>query len=191
MTAPRHGYARALAGKGWEIEDHEELGIEKRILFLTLVPLALIVSAITAHFLVTRLEERAQVLNERGSAIARGLAPASEYGVLAGNRAILQGLARSTVQEGDVLSVTISDLDGQVLAQASRPAASDSDAGFWGALFPSRHHVFRAPIFQSQVAFGEVQALGPEPARRRRREGQRGTPRAAGDRTAVRQLGCG
>jgi diguanylate cyclase (GGDEF)-like protein/PAS domain S-box-containing protein len=128
-------------------------GIQKRILFLAVVPLALIISVITAHYLLTRLEERAQVLEERGSAIARGLAPASEYGVLAGNHAILEGLARAAVREKDVLSVTITDLDGQVLAQAQSEEAAGNihDIALWAALFPSRRHVFRAPIYQSQV----------------------------------------
>ena len=58
----------------------KEWGIQTRILFFALVPLALIVVLLSFHFIQTRLDDLDQALQDRGKAIARQMAPACEYG---------------------------------------------------------------------------------------------------------------
>lgn len=120
-------------------------GIQAKVLFLALVPLMAIVLLTSLHFIAKRIQEHGRLLGERGAAIARHLAPACEYGVLSGNRAMLQHLAQSALREADVRTVTITDLQGQILARAAR---TDTGQG--------RSHVFNTPIYQSQVIFDEL-----------------------------------
>ncbi len=64
-------------------------GIRGKVLFLALAPAALIAAALALHFVNSRITDLEQSLRERGLAIARQLAPASEYGVFAGNPPLL------------------------------------------------------------------------------------------------------
>jgi diguanylate cyclase (GGDEF)-like protein/PAS domain S-box-containing protein len=122
-------------------------GIQTRVLFLALVPLTAVVLLVSAHFVVTRLQDLERALQERGQAIARGLAPACEYGVVSGNRAILDHLAGSVLRETDVVSVAVSDMQGGVLTRAELTAASMVEAAVFS---------FRAPILQSEVNLDEL-----------------------------------
>lgn len=143
-------------------------GIKFRVLFLAIVPAALIAILLSLSFITDGIQGLDASLRERGMAIARQLAPASEYGVFSGNREILQALAQSTMRESDVKSVVITDSRGKVLAVSGRPGMpvammaptgeqSRVISGSAGSL------VFTAPIFQSEVniedfdlaAFGE------------------------------------
>jgi diguanylate cyclase (GGDEF)-like protein/PAS domain S-box-containing protein len=131
--------------KGW--------GIRARVLFLALVPLTVIVLLISLHFILTRIGDLDRELQDRGHAIARQLAPACEYGVLSGNREILASLAQSGLRETDVLSVTITDNQGKVLAAA---AVNPGDVT---AVGPKTTYAFRAPVMTSSVQLDE--ALDP------------------------------
>lgn len=99
-------------------------GIKGRVLFLALAPVLVIAAGLTAYDINTRLRDNEQALNERGLAIARQLAPASEFGVFSGNHEILIRLARTTLQEADVTSVSISNTEGNILAAVGRPLAN-------------------------------------------------------------------
>ena len=96
-------------------------GIRKRILFLALAPGMSILVLLILYFTATRFDALEESLSNRGVSIARQLAPASEYGVFAGNGDILQKIADSTLQEPDVSSVEISDNLGNILVQADNP----------------------------------------------------------------------
>ncbi|MFN3397937.1 MAG: EAL domain-containing protein, partial [Sulfurimicrobium sp.] len=100
-----------------------------------------------------RLEDS---LRERGLAIARQLAPASEYGVFSGNREILQLLADSVMKEADVSAVTITNSDGAILAASGKsmgpPVLSDHKAGLYVAVADQGDVLsFSTPVFQSQT----------------------------------------
>ncbi len=127
----------------------KEWGIQTRVLFIALVPLVLIVMLLSFHFVQTRLDDLDRALQERGKAIAHQMAPACEYGVFSGNREFLNRLARTTLAEQDVLSVTIFDIHDSVLAQASRKKRDEKSK----KLLPdsSPVYVFQAPIIQSEV----------------------------------------
>lgn len=99
-----------------------EWGIKTRVLFLTLVPTIAISLFLSAYFTSTRLQDLETGLRDRGYAIALQLAPASEYGVFSGNNLTLQHLANEALSEPEVLSVTIYNKDGHILAQAGREA---------------------------------------------------------------------
>ncbi len=109
--------------------------IRLRFILVALVPLAVVVSLITMHFALNRVWELDEALQNHGQAIARQLAPACEYGLFAGNRAILEHLAQAALQERDVSRVSISDNRGEVLAEAVNPAlAADDEMNFQSAV---------------------------------------------------------
>jgi diguanylate cyclase (GGDEF)-like protein len=147
-------------------------GIKRRVLVLALVPAALIAAMLAFSFIQSGIRDLNLSLRERGLAIARQLAPASEYGVFSGNREILQSLAQSTMREADVKAVVVADSRGKVLAVSGRPgipvAAMAGVDGTPQVIASSGDSLaFTAPIFQSEInvddfslaAFGEAEAV--------------------------------
>jgi diguanylate cyclase (GGDEF)-like protein/PAS domain S-box-containing protein len=132
-----------------------EWGIQTRVLFLALVPLSVIVTLLSMHFIQTRLNDLDQALQERGRSIARQMAPACEYGVFSGNREFLANLARSALGDRDVLRVTIVDKDNNTLAYATRTTRPDGTPMAADAPHGAPAYVFQAPIMQSSVALDD------------------------------------
>jgi two-component system, sensor histidine kinase len=93
-------------------------GIQQRAIFLALAPAAVIAVALTAYFLIVRYADVEEALQNRGQALVRQLAPAAEYGAFSGNRSDLSRLAQAAAREPDVVSVSIYDAAGQLLASA-------------------------------------------------------------------------
>jgi len=97
-------------------------GIQTRVILMALLPASLIAVVLGFYLINVQLRELDTSLEERGRAIARQLAPACEYGVFSGNRAILESLARAALNETDVRSVGIADESGRLLVSAGRMA---------------------------------------------------------------------
>ncbi|MBZ0106357.1 MAG: EAL domain-containing protein [Sulfuricella denitrificans] len=130
--------------------------ITKRVLFLALMPAAGIALLLAVYFVSSEIRSLDRSLRERGLAIARQLAPASEFGVFSGNREILQNLADSAMHEADVAAVTITNIDGAVLAASGKsmgpPVFTDHIAGLYIAMTEQDDALnFSAPVFQSQT----------------------------------------
>ncbi len=94
-----------------------EWGIKARVLFLTLVPTIVISLLLSAYFTSSRLQDLETALRDRGYALALQLAPASEYGVYSGNARTLHELTKEARSDPEVLSVTIFNREGHVLAK--------------------------------------------------------------------------
>jgi signal transduction histidine kinase/CheY-like chemotaxis protein len=95
-------------------------GIRARVLFLALLPSALILVTLVTYFTYTRIAEVDTALAQHGLSIARQLGPGTEFALFAGDRAALQRLADAAARDSDVARVTITDREGRVLA-VSRP----------------------------------------------------------------------
>ena len=146
-------------------------GIKRRVMILALVPATLIAAMLAFSFIQSGIRDLDLSLRERGQAIARQLAPASEYGVFSGNREILQALAQSTMREADVKAVVVADSRGKVLAVSGRPgipvaAMSGAEGAPQVIASGGSSLAFTAPIYQSEInvddfalaAFGETEA---------------------------------
>ncbi|HJW81920.1 MAG TPA: EAL domain-containing protein [Acidiferrobacterales bacterium] len=136
------------------------LPIRTRLLLLALAPLTIIVLLLALHSTVNRIRDLDNALRDHGQAIARQLAPACEYGVFAGNRALLNRLVSAAMRERDVSRVMVNDVSGEVLAQAENAALVGS-GGRESML------VFLAPIDRSEVDiedYGEEDGRGQSPA---------------------------
>jgi len=136
-------------------------GIRRRVLLVALVPAAAIAVVLAVYFVRGQVAGLQQQLEDQGTAIARHLAPASEFGVFSGNRAILRRLAAVSRKEANVRSVRISYADGRILA-SSGPDFLPSSQQIAGkkavTIFPSTDGsaiVFRAPVLQSQIEISD------------------------------------
>jgi PAS domain S-box-containing protein len=147
-------------GKTW--------GIKERAIFLALAPAIVIAVALTVYFLLLRYADVEAALQNRGHSLVRQLAPAAEYGAFSGNRAELLRLVQTAAREPDVVSVTIYDAAGQLLASAGNPSTlvdpsmSQNDGG--GVPPNSAVEVFRAKINRPMLPFDDpFQAANPIP----------------------------
>lgn len=100
----------------------KNLGINARVLFLAIIPILIVALLLTANSINNSLRTLDDALRERGRIIATQLAPASEYGVVSGNFAILQPLVQQAMNhENEIESVLIVDHAGRSLAVTGRP----------------------------------------------------------------------
>lgn len=97
--------------------------IRKRMVLLALLPAAAIAALLGTYFIDVRMRELEQSLQERGLAVARQLAPASEYGLFSGNREVLQALLDATLKEPDVKAVTLTSADGEIFVRSGEPGS--------------------------------------------------------------------
>lgn len=97
--------------------------IRKRMVLLALLPAAAIAALLGIYFIDVRMRDLEQSLQERGLAVARQLAPASEYGLFSGNREVLQALVDATLKEPDVKAVTLTSADGGIFVRSGEPGS--------------------------------------------------------------------
>lgn len=144
-------------------------GIKGKVLFLALAPAALIAVVLATHFVNSRIMDLEQSLRDRGLAIARQLAPASEYGVISGNREILQRLTSAAQKEADVNWVAVTDINNSILAQSGKPGQLpqllSTHAGLNLAMSENVDTlIFSAPVLLSQIEIEDISedALGAD-----------------------------
>ena len=125
-------------------------GIRARVLVAIIAPLMTSVLLLSGHFIYARIHSVHTDLTERGRAIANQLAPACEYGLFSGNRAILSRLARAALNEPDVIRVAIIDHQGTLLTAATRHGA-DPQARV-DETDTTSSYTFSAPVRYSEIA---------------------------------------
>jgi diguanylate cyclase (GGDEF)-like protein len=132
------------------------LRLRERLLLLTLLPAALLAIVVGAYFIHSGMRDLERELDQRGVAMASYLAPASEYGVISGHWASLQGMVQATLQQAGVKAVVIVGQDGKVLAVSGRVSLS-SDILANGSELPAMVEesdtwlAFSAPIMRSLI----------------------------------------
>ncbi len=89
--------------------------ISNYVIWLTLVPLLVVVLLLEALFLHHRFEAIDDTLLERGKLIASQISSSAEYGVFSNNLLFLQNIAQDTLQQVDVQDVIILDASSNPL----------------------------------------------------------------------------
>lgn len=117
--------------------------IRQRLLWIAAVPICLMTVVLVAYFSYVYIMQINNQLRDYGNALARQLAPATEYGVFANNRDLLGRLARSMLQEPNVVSVQIEDAQGSVLYHA---ASESVDAGVGTHILYFEHLIRSEPL---------------------------------------------
>jgi len=95
-------------------------GINKRVMFLALLPTLLITISLASYFSFNRYAYIEEALHIKGQLIADNLSPASEYGVFTGNLEILENLINNTLNESDITNITISNKFNEALISRTR-----------------------------------------------------------------------
>jgi diguanylate cyclase (GGDEF)-like protein len=131
------------------------LGIKSRVLFLAIIPILIVAILLTSYSISSSLNTLGEAMRERGRIIATQLAPASEYGVVSGNHAMLQLLVQQAMtNEKEIESVLIMDEGGRTLAVTGRPITHqiadlhDHAKSEWQY---GQSIIFGAPIMRSLV----------------------------------------
>ncbi|MEX6679278.1 response regulator [Pseudomonas sp. W2Oct36] len=117
------------AQRGWNISTRTQI--------LSLGPALLLTLLLISFFTVVRIQDLRQELNHTGQLIANQLAPASEYGVIVGNNAVLENLMNATMNTPHVRFLEVRDSAGKVLVHVE-PAAEQGHS--------RQMEVFQAPI---------------------------------------------
>ncbi|MBG5667191.1 response regulator [Pseudomonas aeruginosa] len=92
---------------GWDIRT--------RMLAISLGPALLLTLLLTAYFTYSRLQDLRQELTHTGQLIVDQLAPAAEYGVIAGNTPVLQKLLQATLDTPHVRFIEVRDRNDNIL----------------------------------------------------------------------------
>lgn len=149
------------------------VGIRQRVLLLALGPALVIALVLGIYFISIQMRNLENALIERGAALTRHLAQASEYGVFAGNKAVLQRLIDQIFSEKDVRAVQLSDVAGNVLiVRGSLTALTSTSTQMIGMETSpdGRALVFHAPVtqlieqnadvFEQELLGGKQEQLG-------------------------------
>ncbi|WP_407310555.1 response regulator [Pseudomonas sp. nanlin1] len=112
--------------------------IHTRTQLISLGPALLLTLLLIGFFTYVRIQDLRQELDHTGQLIANQLAPAAEYGVVAGNMAVLESLLRATLSTPHVRFLEIQDPTDQVLVYVEQPGEQHDRS--------SRLDVFQAPI---------------------------------------------
>ena len=146
----------------------KNIGIKSRVIILGTIP-ALLFAIILAGYAISNVFDILnQSLLDRGRVIASQLAPAAEYGVISGNRIILQKLVQKVLAaESEVRTVLVLNNKGQVLALSGPEISAD----LIGLISKQKNQefkldkgiVFTASIQRSLVEIDDF-SVGPESA---------------------------
>lgn len=120
--------------------------IHTRTQIISVGPALLLTLLLIGFFTFVRLQDLRQELNHTGQLIANQLAPASEYGVVTDNAAVLEGLLGATLATPHVRFLEIQDQTDQRLAYVERRVGDEHRS--------AHVEVFQAPI-QIRGAFLE------------------------------------
>lgn len=131
-----------------------------RVLLAAALPAALTAFILVWYFTHSRLSDLEAELRSRGTAIARQLAPAAEFGIFSGNREILQQLVDTATRENDVIGAAIVQRSGDVLASSGRlvPPVSPHNVPAEASIVSEQEGqlVFVAPVGLLQAAAADI-----------------------------------
>ncbi|MBS4097737.1 MAG: HAMP domain-containing protein [Sulfuricella sp.] len=140
--------------------------IKHRVLFLAIFPVFAISLLLSSLLIYGGISEIDDAMKARGKAMARQLAPASEYGAFSGNFEILQGLVQAVMKEPDVKAVVITDAREKILAISGNPTvfrAGMADAVDDGRIIAGENgaFIFGAQIFQNAIEIDDFGLSDP------------------------------
>ncbi|PTQ68492.1 ATP-binding protein [Pseudomonas sp. GV071] len=125
--------------RGWDIHTRTQL--------ISVGPALLLTLLLTGFFTFVRLQDLRQELNHTGQLIANQLAPATEYGVIAGNIQVLNTLLKATLDTPHVRFIEVRDRQDNILAYEEQASAQDKSA--------TQVEIFHAPIHLQRLALSK------------------------------------
>lgn len=135
-------------------------GINKRVMFLALLPTLLIALTLASYFSFNRYESIENALHLKGQLIVNNLSPASEYGVFSGNIDILQNLVDNILKDNDITNVTITNQFNEILI--SRTRTINKTQSILPLFITPKEFTYTADIFGSDVKLSDYEELNSE-----------------------------
>jgi two-component system, sensor histidine kinase len=120
--------------------------IHARTQIISLGPALLLTLLLICFFTFVRIQDLRQEMTHTGQLIANQLAPAAEYGVLANNTEVLDGLLRATLSIPHVRFLEVQDRDDDIVIYLEQPSTGNASA--------TPVQVFQAPIRLQRFAGG-------------------------------------
>ncbi len=129
--------------------------INFRILLLAALPAAVVSIIFFSYFTVQQSNDIETNIIDKGNTLARHLASASEYGLSSGNMAIISPLIEFAFTKNDVVSITITNNQGDPLIQKSKsknnPLSTDTSKD-------AHKRIFSHPIIQRTVDLNDFES---------------------------------
>ena len=117
--------------------------IHTRTQMISLGPALLLTLLLISFFTLVRLQDLRQELNHTGQLIANQLAPAADFGVISGNKQVLESLLRATLATPHVRFLEVQDDANQILAYVEQPLESHTRS--------KQVEIFQAPVRLQRV----------------------------------------
>ncbi|MEX2165368.1 MAG: EAL domain-containing protein [Sulfuricaulis sp.] len=130
--------------------------LQKRVLFLALAPLTVAVLLLSLHFTNARIQDLELALQNRGQTIAARLAVDCEDAMSPVDRKELVKIAQSALREKDVLAVSVSSMNGKILASATLKETKGKSS----PLPEISRYKFLAPVYQREPTAQEEVSTG-------------------------------
>ena len=130
--------------------------LQKRVLFLALAPLTVAVLLLSLHFTNARIQDLELALQNRGQTIAARLAVDCEDAMFPVDRKELAKIAQSALREKDVLAVSVSSMNGKILASATLKETKGKSS----PLPEISRYKFLAPVYQREPTAQEEVSTG-------------------------------
>ncbi|NBB34733.1 ATP-binding protein [Pseudomonas sp. BC115LW] len=130
-------------------------GINTRTQAISLGPALLLTLLLISFFTFVRIQDLRQELNHTGQLVANQLAPATEYGVISGNKEVLESLMKATLATPHVRFLQVQDSANNVLVYVEQPSLSRGQ--------PQQIEVFQAPVRLQRIQLNDdfLQAVPP------------------------------
>jgi two-component system sensor histidine kinase UhpB len=138
--------------------------IGARLIFITVLPVAMMFSSIVWYSYHTRLAEVQEELSEHGLVIAAALAESSEYGVISGNFPDLERVVKGFIQsDTSIYRIDILDADKREILHVVSPLSSNIDSRDFEV--PIRKQLLSMNPFDEDGSPHLSDAKNPMPAR--------------------------
>ncbi|MEZ5541993.1 MAG: ATP-binding protein [Pseudomonadota bacterium] len=125
------------------------LGIGQRILLSFTIPMLLVILTLGYRITSGYMTDARNALEARGAHMARQLAALCEFGLYAQDPAELQRQLDSVAREEDVVTASVSDANGRVLARSGTAELPDA---------PQQSATFRAIVMRTGVSISDFEA---------------------------------
>ena len=122
-------------------------GINTRTQVISLGPALLLTLLLISFFTFVRIQDLRQELNHTGQLVANQLAPATEYGVISGNKEVLESLMKATLATPHVRFLQVQDSANNVLVYVEQPSLSRGQ--------PQQIEVFQAPVRLQRILLND------------------------------------
>ncbi len=130
--------------------------IRKQIIMLALLPVLFVGLGLVVYFTYTQIQYIDDSLVKHGLSNAKQIAPAAEYSVFSGNTDLIKPTLENALNDQDVVAISITDKQGQVLISLQDKKPLPDTHSFWNRWINTHTLSFKVPIVSQEVAIDDL-----------------------------------